>query len=71
MPLTLQLPRAPRRTHPLRNALRLDPICQVWIAEAVHYRRRGLRATMRVNAHAAILRARTVWRTYVNRPLAA
>lgn len=62
---------SPRRTHPLRNALRLDPMCQVWIEEAVHARTAGWRRTMRINAQAALRRARECWRHYVDLPRAA
>lgn len=59
------------RTHPLRNALQLDPICGIYIEMATTFRDGGRRHVMRCLALEAIRQARLVWRTYVDLPPAA
>lgn len=62
---------AARPTHPLRNALRLDPGASAFVELAVFARDLGEREMMRKYAEAAMRRARLVWRTFVEFPAAA
>ena len=71
MPLLAPAPRAARRPHPLRNALRLDPICCTWIDLAAELRSTGARHAMRSAARQAVYRARLVWRSFAHLPPAA
>lgn len=59
------------RTHPLRNALRLNVACLECLEIAVIARDLGARRVMRIASRHAVQRARSTWRSYVNLPRAA